>query len=134
MLIIAERLAKSIGAEAIVNGENIGQVASQTLTSMNTINQVTNFPVLRPLLTYEKNDIIQKSMYYGTYETSILPFEDCCTIFKPKSPKTKPSLEKVKHFEERVDFEPMIDKAVAGIETYASSADKEAGTEFEELL
>ncbi|HIV81248.1 MAG TPA: tRNA 4-thiouridine(8) synthase ThiI [Candidatus Salinicoccus merdavium] len=134
MLRIAEKLAAKIDAEAVINGENLGQVASQTLTSMYAINEVTSLPVLRPLLTHEKNDIVNMAKQFGTYETSILPFEDCCTIFKPKSPKTKPSLEKVKHFEERVDFEPMIDKAVAGIETYASSADKEAGTEFEELL
>src|SRR5699024_270284 len=134
MLRVAEKLAGMKNAEAIVNGENLGQVASQTMTSMHVINRVTSFPILRPLLTLEKNEIISKAKVYGTYETSILPFEDCCTIFTPKAPKTKPSLEKVKSFESRVDFEPMIDKAVAGIETYASSADKEAGTEFEELL
>ena len=134
MLRIAEKLAAKIDAEAVINGENLGQVASQTLTSMYAINEVTNLPVLRPLLTLEKNDIVNMSKRFGTYETSILPFEDCCTIFKPKSPKTKPSLEKVKHFEERVDFEPLIDKAVAGIETYTPSANKEAAAEFEELL
>lgn len=134
MLRIAEKLAAKIDAEAVINGENLGQVASQTLTSMYAINEVTNLPVLRPLLTLEKNDIVNMSKRFGTYETSILPFEDCCTIFKPKSPKTKPSLEKVKHFEERVDFEPLIDKAVAGIETYTPSANKEADAEFEELL
>ncbi|WP_052255929.1 tRNA uracil 4-sulfurtransferase ThiI [Salinicoccus sp. YB14-2] len=134
MLRIAEKLAAKIDAEAIVNGENLGQVASQTLTSMYAINEVTSFPVLRPLLTLEKNDIVNMSKEFGTYETSILPFEDCCTIFKPKSPKTKPSLEKVKHFEERVDFEPLIDKAVAGIETYTPDTEKEDNAEFEELL
>lgn len=134
MLRIAEKLAAKIDAEAIVNGENLGQVASQTLTSMYAINEVTSFPVLRPLLTLEKNDIVNMSKEFGTYETSILPFEDCCTIFKPKSPKTKPSLEKVNHFEERVDFEPLIDKAVAGIETYTPDTEKEDNTEFEELL
>ncbi|SDK69654.1 tRNA uracil 4-sulfurtransferase ThiI [Lacicoccus qingdaonensis] len=134
MLRIAEKLAAKIDAEAVINGENLGQVASQTLTSMYAINEVTNLPVLRPLLTLEKNDIVNMSKRFGTYETSILPFEDCCTIFKPKSPKTKPSLEKVKHFEERVDFEPLIDRAVAGIETYTPSANKEAAAEFEELL
>ncbi len=134
MLRIAEKLAAKIDAEAVINGENLGQVASQTLTSMYAINEVTNLPVLRPLLTLEKNDIVNMSKRFGTYETSILPFEDCCTIFKPKSPKTKPSLEKVKHFEERVDFEPLIDEAVAGIETYTPSANKEAAAEFEELL
>lgn len=134
MLRIAEKLAAKIDAEAIINGENLGQVASQTLTSMYAINEVTSFPVLRPLLTLEKNDIVNMSKQFGTYETSILPFEDCCTIFKPKSPKTKPSLDKVKHFEKRVDFEPLIDKAVAGIETYTPDTEKEVSAEFEELL
>lgn len=133
MLRIAEKVARGIKAEAVVNGENLGQVASQTLTSMHAINEVTSFPVLRPLLTLEKNDIIGMAEQMGTYETSILPFEDCCTIFKPKSPKTRPALEKVKHFEERVDFEPLIDKAVAGIEIYVPTAEA-AGDEFEELL
>ena len=133
MLIIAERLAKSIGAEAIVNGENIGQVASQTLTSMNTINQVTNFPVLRPLLTYEKNEIIQKSMYYGTYETSILPYEDCCTIFKPKKPKTQPNLENVEKYESNIDFEPLIEEALNDIEIYQSNSEEE-NSKFSDLL
>ncbi|OFL46262.1 tRNA sulfurtransferase ThiI [Nosocomiicoccus sp. HMSC067E10] len=133
MLIIAERLARKIGAEAVVNGENIGQVASQTLTSMNTINAVTNFPVLRPLLTYEKNEIIQKAVNYGTYETSILPFEDCCTIFKPKQPKTSPNLDKVIKYESNVDFEPLIEDALNQITTYTSKNEQES-TEFEDLL
>lgn len=133
MLIIAERLARKIGAEAVVNGENIGQVASQTLTSMNTINAVTNFPVLRPLLTYEKNEIIQKAVNYGTYETSILPFEDCCTIFKPKQPKTSPNLDTVIKYESNVDFEPLIEDALNQITTYTSKNEQES-TEFEDLL
>nr|WP_257009083.1 tRNA uracil 4-sulfurtransferase ThiI [Nosocomiicoccus ampullae] len=133
MLIIAERLARKIGAEAVVNGENIGQVASQTLTSMNTINAVTNFPVLRPLLTYEKNEIIQKAVNYGTYETSILPFEDCCTIFKPKQPKTSPNLDTVIKYESNVDFELLIEDALNQITTYTSKNEQES-TEFEDLL
>lgn len=133
MLIIAERLAERIDAKAIVNGENLGQVASQTLTSMHAINAVTNFPVLRPLLTLEKNEIVEMSRRYGTYETSVLPFEDCCTIFKPKSPKTRPLVEKVEKFESKVDFEPMIEKALEGIECYSvnEAEEKEA---FSSLL
>lgn len=133
MLRLAEKLAGTIDAEAIANGENLGQVASQTLTSMHAINEVTSFPVLRPLLTLEKNDIIKMARHFGTYETSILPFEDCCTIFKPKAPKTKPSLEKVKHFEEAVDFEPLIDEALQNIEIYMPGQ-KEDKNEFENLL
>ena len=133
MLKIAEKLAVTTGAEAVINGENLGQVASQTLTSMHAINEVTNMPVLRPLLTLEKNDIVNMAKQFGTYETSILPYEDCCTIFKPKSPKTKPSLEKVRKFEERVDFGPLIEKAISGIETYTPNSE-EAAAEFGELL
>lgn len=134
MLKIAERLSKQIGSEAVVNGENLGQVASQTLTSMYAINEVTSLPVLRPLLTLEKNDIVKMARNMGTYETSILPFEDCCTIFKPKAPKTKPSLETVKKFESSVDFEPMIDKAMENIEVYMPSKKEDKTEEFSDLL
>lgn len=133
MLRIAEKLAEKIDAEAIVNGENLGQVASQTLTSMHAINAVTNFPVLRPLLTLEKNEIVKKAKEYNTYETSIMPFEDCCTIFKPKAPKTKPALKTVLKFESNVDFEPMIDKALENIEIYETTA-KEESDAFDSLL
>lgn len=133
MLRLARKLSENIGAEAIANGENLGQVASQTLTSMHAINDVTSFPVLRPLLTLEKNDIVNMAKHFGTYETSILPYEDCCTIFKPKAPKTKPSLEKVKHFETAVDFEPLIDRALENIEIYIPNQ-KEEKNEFEDLL
>src|SRR5699024_12457240 len=102
--------------EAIVNGENIGQVASQTLTSMNTINQVTNFPVLRPLLTYEKNVIIQKSIYYGTYETSILLYEVCCTIFKRKMHNTQPNLKNIEKYESNIDFNLLIEDSLIYIQ------------------
>ena len=134
MLRIAEKLAINVGGEAIVNGENLGQVASQTLTSMYAINEVTTMPVLRPLLTLEKNDIVKMARKMGTYETSILPFEDCCTIFKPKAPKTKPNLESVKKFESGVDFEPMIEKAIDGIEIYTPSHKVEAEDDFSDLL
>ncbi|WP_020007512.1 tRNA uracil 4-sulfurtransferase ThiI [Salinicoccus albus] len=133
MLRIAEKLASRKHAGAIVNGENLGQVASQTMTSMHVINRVTSFPILRPLLTLEKDEIIGKAKAYGTYETSILPFEDCCTIFTPKSPKTKPSLEKVEGFESRVDFEPLIDEAADNIEVYISNTEAESES-FESLL
>lgn len=133
MLIIAERLAERIDAKAIVNGENLGQVASQTLSSMHAINAVTNFPVLRPLLTLEKNEIVEMARRYDTYETSVLPYEDCCTIFKPKSPKTRPEVGKVEKFESKVDFEPMIEKALEGIECYSAN-DAEEKEAFSSLL
>src|SRR5699024_3763885 len=134
MLRIAEILTEKIGGEAVVNGENLGQVASQTLTSMYAINEVTSLPVLRPLLTLEKNEIVKMARNMGTYETSILPFEDCCTIFKPKAPKTKPSLESVKKFESAIDFQPMIDKAIDNIEVYVPSHKEKTEDEFSDLL
>lgn len=120
MLIIAERFAAQQDALAIVNGENLGQVASQTLASMHAINDVTNYPVLRPLLTHEKMEIVELAKVYETYETSILPFEDCCTIFKPKNPKVKPRLDKTVHFEQFVDFEPLIEAGLESVEIYTS--------------
>lgn len=134
MLRIAEKLSYDIDAEAVVNGENLGQVASQTLTSMHAINEVTRFPVLRPLLTLEKNEIVNMAKHFGTYDTSTLPYEDCCTIFTPKAPKTRPAVDKVKNFEEKVDFEPLIDKAIENIEVYLPGEEDDATSEFQELL
>ncbi|MFB9859718.1 tRNA uracil 4-sulfurtransferase ThiI [Salinicoccus siamensis] len=125
MLTIAEELAHTINAQAVINGENLGQVASQTLQSMHAINAVTSFPVLRPLLTLDKNEIVEKARAYGTYETSILPYEDCCTIFKPKAPKTRPSLEKVEKFESKVDFRPLIAEALENVECFSAGEAEE---------
>ena len=85
MMRIADKVVHEIGAHAIVNGENLGQVASQTLKSMYAINHVTSTPVLRPLLTLDKEEIVKMARKIGTYDVSIQPFEDCCTIFTPKS-------------------------------------------------
>ena len=117
MLRIADKVVQQIGADAIVNGENLGQVASQTLKSMYAINAVTSTPVLRPLLSLDKEEIINKAKALGTFETSIQPFEDCCTIFTPKNPVTEPQFDKVIQYESGYDFEPMIEKAVTEIET-----------------
>lgn len=132
MLTLAERLATEIGAEAIVNGENLGQVASQTLTSMFAINEVTSMPVLRPLLTLEKNQIIKKAVEFETYETSILPYEDCCTIFKPKAPKTRPNLEKVKQFESKMDITEKFEMALKNHTIYTDEENN--NEEFTDLL
>ncbi|CAD2075074.1 tRNA uracil 4-sulfurtransferase ThiI [Phocicoccus pinnipedialis] len=132
MLTLAEKLATEIGAEAIVNGENLGQVASQTLTSMFAINEVTSMPVLRPLLTLEKNEIIKKAVEFETYETSILPYEDCCTIFKPKAPKTRPNLEKVKQFESKMDITEKLELALKNHTIYTD--DEKNTSEFIDLL
>lgn len=117
MLRIADKVVYQIGADAIVNGENLGQVASQTLKSMYAINAVTNTPILRPLLSLDKKEIVQKAKDIGTFETSIQPYEDCCTIFTPKNPVTEPQFEKVLQYESGFDFEEMIDRAVGNIET-----------------
>ena len=113
---IAERLAKKNKSKIIINGESIGQVASQTLTSMSVINEVTNMPVIRPVACMDKLEIIDIANKIGTYETSILPFEDCCTIFLPKHPVINPDLSKVKEIEETFEFESLIDKAIDNVE------------------
>lgn len=134
MLKIADKFARQIDAKALVNGENLGQVASQTLGSMYAINAVTNLPILRPLLTLDKDEIIIKAKEIGTFETSIQPFEDCCTIFTPKNPKTNPRLDKVESFEAGTDFDAMIEEAIANIETLTISKHTDTKQEFDELL
>jgi tRNA uracil 4-sulfurtransferase len=116
MLRITDELRRRQEALAIITGESLGQVASQTLESMNTINEVTNTPILRPLVMMDKTEIIGLAQKIDTYDISIRPYEDCCTIFVPSSPKTKPKLDKVQHFESFVDFEPYIQKAVDNTE------------------
>lgn len=116
MFRLADKLAKRRRCLAISSGESVGQVASQTLDSMNVINNVTNLPVLRPVVCYDKTEIIDLARKIDTYEISIRPFEDCCTIFAPKNPKTKPSLEKVVEYESKWDYESMIDEAIKNVE------------------
>ncbi|MCU5746115.1 tRNA 4-thiouridine(8) synthase ThiI [Staphylococcus sp. SQ8-PEA] len=117
MMRIADKLVHQIEADAIVNGENLGQVASQTLKSMYAINHVTSTPVLRPLLTLDKEDIVKKARAIGTFDISIEPYEDCCTIFTPKNPVTEPKFAKVEQYESVYDFDEMIERATANIET-----------------
>ncbi|MDG5471078.1 tRNA 4-thiouridine(8) synthase ThiI [Jeotgalibacillus sp. ET6] len=117
MLRIADLIREKSGSKAIVTGESLGQVASQTLESMQAINAVTATPVLRPLVTMDKTDIIEIAKEIGTYELSILPYEDCCTIFTPAAPKTKPKLDKVAFYESFIDFDLLIDEAVNTTET-----------------
>lgn len=118
MLKVADQVREEIGALAIVTGESLGQVASQTLESLTAINAVSNTPILRPLISSDKLEIIDIAEKIGTYETSIQPFEDCCTIFTPASPKTKPKLEKVEHYESFSDFDELIERAVKNREVY----------------
>ncbi|WP_027415499.1 tRNA uracil 4-sulfurtransferase ThiI [Aneurinibacillus terranovensis] len=117
MMRITERLAQQHGALAIATGESLGQVASQTMESMYTINHVIDTPVLRPVVAMDKEEIMQIARKIETYETSILPFEDCCTIFVPKSPVTRPKLELAEKFERELDVERLVENAVNGVES-----------------
>ncbi|MCI5745469.1 MAG: tRNA 4-thiouridine(8) synthase ThiI [Erysipelotrichaceae bacterium] len=110
---IADIVANNDKCLCIVNGESIGQVASQTLDSMQVINEVTNKVIIRPLATFDKLDIIRISKEIGTYDTSILPYEDCCTIFDPKNPTTKPKLKDCEFYESKFDYQNMILEAIA---------------------
>ena len=112
MLRITDQLRENARALAIANGESVGQVASQTLDSMVAINDVTNTPIIRPVATMDKLDIIKVAEEIDTFELSIQPFEDCCTVFAPPSPKTKPKLEKARQYEARLDVEGLIKEAV----------------------
>lgn len=112
MLQIADQVRADANALGIVTGESLGQVASQTLESLTAINAVTATPILRPLIASDKLDIIEIAKNIGTYDISIRPYEDCCTIFTPAKPKTKPKLNKIEHYESFTDFEPMIREAV----------------------
>lgn len=129
MLQITDEIRRKNGGLAIITGESLGQVASQTLESMYAINDVTNTPILRPLITMDKNEIIDISKAIDTFEISNRPFEDCCTVFVPASPKTKPKKEKVQYFESYIEFAPLISKAVENTEVIVikpQAADKEA--------
>lgn len=117
MLRISEAIAQKRKALALVTGESLGQVASQTIESMNTINAVTSYPILRPLVAMDKTEIIDISRRIGTYETSILPYEDCCTVFLPKNPKTRPAIEKCEKQERRFDWQKLVAEAVENTET-----------------
>jgi len=109
---ITERIAHKNNCKCIVNGESIGQVASQTLTSMSCINAVTNMPVIRPVACLDKNDIIEIAKEIDTYNISIEPFEDCCTIFVPKHPVINPDIHACEEYESNVDYDALVRKAV----------------------
>ncbi len=116
MLQLADKIRAKRRGLAIFNGESVGQVASQTLESMAAINDVTTTPVVRPVATMDKTEIIRLAEKIGTFDLSIQPFEDCCTIFAPPRPKTKPKIDKAREFENRLDVEGLIDRALAGIQ------------------
>ncbi|GED47641.1 tRNA 4-thiouridine(8) synthase ThiI [Carnobacterium maltaromaticum] len=115
MMRLTDKIREQQRGLAIVNGESLGQVASQTLQSMVSINEVTNTPIIRPVVSMDKNEIIEIAQKIDTLELSIQPFEDCCTIFAPPAPKTKPKLEKAQKFEARLDVDGLIERAMAGL-------------------
>lgn len=127
---IAAKYAEKIGAKILINGESIGQVASQTLESILCINNVTNMPVIRPVACYDKLEIIALSKKINTYETSILPYEDCCTVFVPKHPVIKPELEKCEEYEKRFDYDSLIEKAIDNIEVITNFKEEK----FDDIL
>lgn len=116
MMIIAEKLASKTGAQALITGESLGQVASQTLESLSVTNAAVSMPVFRPLVGMDKNEVVDLARKLGTYETSILPYEDCCTVFVAKHPETKPKLEKIIFSESKLEIDELIDKALENVE------------------
>ena len=132
MMKISDLVREEIGALGIVTGESLGQVASQTLESLTAINAVTSTPIFRPLISMDKLDIIDIAREIGTYDTSILPYEDCCTIFTPSCPKTKPKLEKVEYYESFKDFDELIKEAVQNREVLSFPMKK--SNDFSNLL
>ena len=113
---IAERIADMNGAKALITGENLGQVASQTMEAMAATEECVSLPVLRPLVALDKEEIISIARRIGTFETSILPYEDCCTVFTPRHPRTKPRIADVIEAEKDLDIDGLVEEAVTNIE------------------
>ena len=130
MVRIASRLANKRNCLALVTGESVGQVASQTLNSMQVINEVTNMPIIRPVACFDKMDIMDIARKIDTYEISIRPFEDCCTIFTPKNPVTKPTLDKAIEYESKFDYESLIEEILENIETKNIYRENKTDEEF----
>lgn len=116
MMRLGDRLAHELACKAIVTGESLGQVASQTIQALVVSDDVATLPVLRPLIGMDKEEIVRIARHVGTFDTSILPYEDCCTVFTPRHPKTKPNLEEVREYEATLDIDALCDKALAGRE------------------
>ena len=116
MMRISERVAQRVGAHGLITGESLGQVASQTMEAMAVTGQVCTLPVFRPLVGMDKEEIVRTARKIGTFETSILPYEDCCTVFTPRHPKTHPKLEEITEAEAALDIEALVEEAVQGIE------------------
>lgn len=116
MMRVADRLAPEVKAKSIITGESLGQVASQTLEALATTDRVTTHPVFRPLIGLDKNDTITLARKIGTYETSVLPYEDCCTVFVSKHPKTHPSLVDADRAESELDIESIVEQSLHNID------------------
>ena len=116
MMRLANELALELRCRALVTGENLGQVASQTMQALAVSEDVTTMPVLRPLIGMDKEEIVKLARHIGTFDTSILPYEDCCTVFTPRHPKTKPSVEETREYESALDVEGLCQRAMAGRE------------------
>ncbi|MBQ5786825.1 MAG: tRNA 4-thiouridine(8) synthase ThiI, partial [Oscillospiraceae bacterium] len=116
MMRIASGIAERTGARAIVTGENLGQVASQTMEAMAVTQAVTALPVLQPLIGMDKEEIVRAARKIGTFDTSILPYEDCCTVFTPRHPKTRPHTEEIERAEAALDVDALVREALDGIE------------------
>ena len=117
MIRLAGLLSERYGLQAMITGESLGQVASQTLESIDVVSKATEMLILRPLIGMDKKEIIDKASTIGTYQISILPYEDCCTVFMPKSPVTKPSLEVIENHEAKLDLDGLLEKAINSLET-----------------
>ena len=116
MMRLAEKIAVYYGAGAIVTGENLGQVASQTMEAMAVTRAVTTLPIVQPLIGFDKEEIVRLARKIGTFGTSILPYEDCCTVFTPRHPRTKPKLKDVEAVEAALDVDALVEEAFNGIE------------------
>ena len=116
MMRISERVAQRVGAHGLITGESLGQVASQTMEAMAVTGQVCTLPVFRPLVGMDKEEIVRTARKIGTFETSILPYEDCCTVFTPRHPKTHPTREEITEAGAALDIDALVEEAVQGIE------------------
>src|SRR5690625_2472757 len=134
MVRISEHVCKDQAILSMTDGESLGQVASHTMESMNTINEVTNYPILSPLITMDKEAINSIAHDSETYDISSRPYEDCCTVFMPKAPKTKPRRDKVNQYEEKFDFTDLIIEAINQIEVVQVTDRQELEPSFEDLL
>ncbi|MBW9299990.1 tRNA uracil 4-sulfurtransferase ThiI [Pediococcus acidilactici] len=134
MLRLTVALAQKRGGLAIFNGESLGQVASQTMESMMAINDVTSMPIIRPVVSMDKNEIIEIAKEIDTYDLSIMPFEDCCTIFAPPAPKTRPDLEKARYYESKIDVEGLMKRALDGVQVTNIHAGEEFLNQNEEVF